>query len=119
MNDTINQITVEIADMLSRVLGTDAMLASGYSTVKARAIAQYALLTGEAYAAGDLDEAAFQEEMRELDRMAERFVRNIRALAHTSIERAFQVVSEILRRVAGVSALSQGIAPPELSLSTA
>jgi len=116
MNDVITQAAAKVADSISRILEADAALVAGYSEVKARALTRYALLIGEAYAAGDLNEEDLRAELEELDHMAERFVRNFRALAHTAIERVFEAVAETLRGLVGAAALTEGAIPPELQL---
>lgn len=116
MNDLINRTAAELADAVGRILETDAEMVAGYSRVKARTVARYALLIGEAYALGALTEDELRAEVEELDRMAERFVRNIRALAHTAVERVFAAVAEALRGAIGASALARGAIPPELTL---
>ena len=114
MTNPIEDVAGEIADTVTRILKTDAEGAAGYSKLKADAIARYALLIGEAYAAGDLSEDAMRTELEELDRMAERFVRNIRALAHTAIEAPFEVVAQTLRGAIGAAVVSRAVPPPEL-----
>ncbi len=116
MTEIINQAAAQLTDAVSRILETDAEMVAGYSRVKARTISRYALLIGEAYAAGELSEEELRAEVEELDRMAERFVRNIRALAHTAIERVLAAVAETLRGLIGASALARGATPPELTL---
>lgn len=116
MNDTLTDLSSRIAATVTQILQTDAELVSGYSTVKARATARYTILIGEAYAAGELTDEDLAAEVEELDRMAERFVRNLRALAHTAVERVFLAVAQTLRGALGAPALAQGVAPPELRL---
>jgi len=116
MTELITQTAAQLADVVSRILEADAEMVAGYSSVKARAISCYALLIGEAYAAGDLSEEELRAETEELDRMAERFVRNIRALAHTAIERVFEAVAVALHGAVGTAALAGGATPPQLEL---
>ena len=116
MTETITQTATQLADAVSRILEADAEMVAGYSRVKARTISRYAAQIGAAFAAGELTEEELRAEVEELDRMAERFVRNIRALAHTAIERVFEAVAETLRGAVGAAALNGGAIPPELEL---
>lgn len=115
MSDRTHQAADEIAKAITRLLKADAQKAAGYSKVKAAAIARYALLIGEAYAAGELNEEEMRDEIEELDRMAERFVRNIRALAHMTVELPFDAVGQALRGVIGASVAAQGVTPPQIA----
>lgn len=69
-----------------------------YSRAKARALAGFTLMTGEAYAAGRLDEDGMRRELDELDRMVIRFVRTITALANTLAEALIGALARLLRR---------------------
>lgn len=71
----------------------------GYSRAKARALAGYTLLIGEAHAAGELDADGLAREMEELDRMVMRFVRTMTALANTLAEALIDALAALLRRV--------------------
>lgn len=105
-------IVTEIGRTVASVAQTDLALLHGYSRAKARAIAGYTLLIGEAHAAGQLSEADLAEEMEELDRMLARFVRNIEALASTLIERLLTAVAGVLRRVLDIYTV-----PPSFTLA--
>jgi len=69
-----------------------------YSRAKARAIAGFTLMIGEAYATGEIDEAGMRRELDELDRMVMRYVRTIRALANTLAEALIGALARLLRR---------------------
>ena len=82
-----DQLTAGIGLAVRNIVSTDLALLRGYSQAKARAIASFTLLLGEGYAAGSISGAQMTREMEELERMVVRFVRNIQALAITTIER--------------------------------
>jgi hypothetical protein len=106
MAQNFDELTAEIGLVVSGILKTDLALLRGYSQAKARSIASFTLLLGEAYAAGDMSDEQLRRETEELERMAVRFVRNIQALATTTIERVLQGVGALLRRVlAGLTGL--------------
>ena len=64
------------------------------------------LLLGEGYAAGSISEEQMTHETVELERMVARFVRNIQALATTTIERLLRGIQDLLmttlRQVTGL-----------------
>jgi len=87
-----------------------------YSRAKARAIAGFTLLIGEAYADGRLDEAGMQREFGELERMVVRFVRMMTAMANTLTEAIVAAILTLLRRVLDAILGPAGLAlPPALT----
>lgn len=110
MAQTIDTLTSEIGLVVTRIVNTDLALLRGYSRAKARAIAGFTLLLGEGYAAGSIADEQMTREMEELERMVTRFVRNIQALATTTVERLLRGIGSLLMatlgRVAGLPALS-------------
>lgn len=111
MAQTFDQITAEIGLVVSRILRTDLALVRGYSQAKAQAIARFTLVLGEGYAAGTIPEAQLHREREELERMVIRFVRNIQALATTTVERLISGVTGVL-----MTALRQMTGLPQLTL---
>jgi hypothetical protein len=106
MAQNFDELTAEIGLVVSGILKTDLALLRGYSQAKARSIASFTVLLGEAYAAGRMSDEQLRRETEELERMVVRFVRNIQALATTTIERVLQGVGALLRRVlAGLTGL--------------
>jgi hypothetical protein len=109
MSQTLDSLTAEIGLVVAKIAGTDLALLRGYSQAKARAIASFTLLLGEGYAAGSIGDEQMREEMTELERMVVRFVRNLQALATTTIERLLRSIGELLtatiRRLTGVPLL--------------
>ncbi len=110
MAQNFDQLTAGIGAAVSSIVRTDLALLRGYSQAKARAIASFTLLLGEGYAAGSISEEQMSQEMEELERMVVRFVRNIQALATTTIERLLRGIGNLLmatlRQVTGLPALS-------------
>jgi len=96
MAQSIDTLAAEIGRTVSRILKTDIALLRGYSQAKARAIARFTTLIGEARAAGTLDAGQMKAEMEELERMVVRFVRNIRALATTAAESVLAGLARLL-----------------------
>jgi len=115
MAQNFDAVTAEIGLVVSGILKTDLALLRGYSQAKARSIASFTLLLGEAYAAGRMSDAQMKREMEELERMVVRFVRNIQALATTTIERVLRGVGDLLIKVllglTGLSPLGLPVAP--------
>jgi len=112
MSQTFDELTAEIGLVVSGILKTDLALLRGYSQAKARSIASFTLLLGEAYAAGRMSDEQMTRETAELERMVTRFVRNIRALATTTAERVLQGVGALLMRVlTGLTPLALPVAP--------
>ncbi len=110
MAQNFDQLTAGIGAAVSSIVRTDLALLRGYSQAKARAIASFTLLLGEGYAAGSISEEQMSQEMEELERMVVRFVRNIQALATTTIERLLRGIGDLLmatlRQVTGLPALT-------------
>ncbi len=105
-------LTAGIGLTVTSIVSTDLALLRGYSRAKARAIASFTLLLGEGYAAGSITEEQMAQEMEELERMVVRFVRNIQALATTTIERLLRGIGDLL-----MAALSQVTGLPALTLA--
>ncbi|MHA1528285.1 MAG: hypothetical protein ACTSVG_04655 [Alphaproteobacteria bacterium] len=105
-----DQLTAGIGLVVTRIVETDLALLRGYSQAKARAIASFTLLLGEGYAAGTISDQQMALEMEELERMVVRFVRNIQALATTTVERLLRGIGDLLmatlRQVTGLPALT-------------
>lgn len=99
MAQNFDSLAAEIGLVVSGILKTDLTLLRGYSQAKARAIASFTMLLGEAYAAGRMSDVQLAREMEELERMVVRFVRNIQALATTTIERVLRGVGALLMKV--------------------
>lgn len=112
MAQTFEQITAEIGLVVSRIARTDLALLAGYSQAKAAAIARFTVVLGEGYAAGTISEAQLEREKEELERMVIRFVRNLQALATTTIERIISGVADVL-----MAALRQMTGLPGLTLA--
>lgn len=99
-----DQLTAEIGLVVSRIAQADLALLRGYSEAKARAIASFTMILGEAYAKGKISDEEMKEELIELERMVVRFVRNIEALAVTTVERLLRGIGElILRTLTGIT----------------
>ena len=107
-----DQLTAGIGAAVSSIVRTDLALLRGYSRAKARAIASFTLLLGEGYASGGISEEQMAQEMEELERMVVRFVRNIQALATTTIERLLRGIGNLL-----MATLSQVTGLPALTLA--
>jgi len=101
MAQNFDTLTSEIGLVVTKIVNTDLALLRGYSQAKARAIASFTLLLGEGYASGSISAAQMTQEMDELERMVVRFVRNIQALATTTIERLLRGVGDLLMTVLG------------------
>jgi hypothetical protein len=110
MAQNFDTLTGEIGLVVTRIVNTDLALLRGYSQAKARAIASFTLLLGEGFAAGSISEDQMNQEVAELERMVMRFVRNIQALATTTIERLLRGIGDLLiatlRQVIGLPALA-------------
>ena len=106
MAQNFDTLTGEIGLVVTKIVNTDLALLRGYSQAKARAIASFTLLLGEGYAAGSISEEQMAQETIELERMVARFVRNIQALATTTIERLLSSIQNLLmttlRQVTGL-----------------
>ncbi len=105
-----DHLTAGIGLTVTKIVETDLALLRGYSQAKARAIASFTLLLGEGYAAGSISEEQMTQEMNELERMVVRFVRNLQALATTTVERLLRGIGDLLmatlRQVTGLPALT-------------
>ena len=110
MAQNLDALTSEIGLVVTSILNTDLALLRGYSQAKARAIASFTLLLAEGYAGGSISTEQVAEETAELERMVVRFVRNIQALAITTIERLLRAIGNLLMatltRVTGLPALT-------------
>jgi hypothetical protein len=101
---------------MTEIVGKDVRLLRGYSAAKARAIARFTKLVGEGYAQGEIDEAELEAELEEIDRMTDRFVRNLRALARVTIERLVKAVTGHLYGAVRAAALAAGAPLPAIEL---
>ena len=88
-------MTIDIEALVGRinlalkdVAGADIPVLSRYAEAKARAVAQYADLIADAYAAGVLSDADLKREIDEIEHMTRRFTRNLKGLAGVTAERA-------------------------------
>ena len=107
MSDKFDALTAEIGLVVTSIVNTDLALLRGYSTAKARAIASFTMVLGEAYVAGKISEEQLDRETEELERMVTRFVRNIQGLATTTIQRLLRGLGDLLvRTLGGVTGLS-------------
>lgn len=112
MAQNFDALTSEIGLVVTSILNTDLALLRGYSEAKARAIASFTTLLAEGYAGGSISSEQMTDETAELERMVVRFVRNIRALAITTIERLLRGIGALL-----MATLSQVTGLPALSLA--
>ena len=112
MAQNFDTLTGEIGLVVTKIVNTDLALLRGYSQAKARAIASFTLLLGEGYAAGSISEEQMAQETVELERMVARFVRNIQALATTTIERLLRGIQNLL-----MTALRQVTGLPSFTLA--
>ena len=110
MAQEFDTLTSQIGPVVTKIVNTDLALLRGYSQAKARAIASFTLLLGEGYASGSIGEEQMAQETEELERMVVRFVRNLQALATTTIERLLRGIGDLLmttlRQVTGLPALT-------------
>lgn len=81
---------------LASALGSGAPLYGGYGEAKARAVAAYAGLIAEAYAAGALGEAEMKRELDEIAHMTRRWIGSIRGLPGSVANRAAEMATEAL-----------------------
>ena len=112
MAQNFDTLTSEIGLVVTGILNTDLALLRGYSQAKARAIASFTLLLAEGYASGSISSEQMTDETAELERMVVRFVRNIQALAITTIERLLRGIGNLL-----MATLSQVTGLPALTLA--
>jgi hypothetical protein len=110
MAQNLDALTSEIGLVVTSILNTDLALLRGYSQARARAVASFTLLLAEGYAGGSISSEQVAEETAELERMVVRFVRNIQALAITTVERLLRAIGNLLMatltRVTGLPALT-------------
>jgi hypothetical protein len=101
-----------VALALKRALGPDAPRFGGYGALKARATAHYASLIAEAWAAGALEERELHAELREIEHMTRRWVKEMRGLPGGAVEQAAQAaVAAIIGAVRGSASLAGAAAP--------
>jgi hypothetical protein len=88
-------MTLDIDDVVGRMslalreaLGADLPILRGYAQAKARAVAQYAKLIADAYAAGQIDDGEMKRDLDEIEHMTRRFARGFRGVAGATAERA-------------------------------
>jgi hypothetical protein len=112
MAQKLDALTSEIGLVVTSILSTDLALLRGYSHAKARAIASFTLLLAKGHASGSISSEQIAEETVELERMVVRFVRNIQALAITTIERLLRGIGNLL-----MATLSQVTGLPALTLA--
>lgn len=84
----IDAVVGRINLALKDIAGADIPVMSRYGEAKARAVAQYADLIADAYAAGALDEHDLRRELDEIEHMTRRFTRNLKGFAGVTAERA-------------------------------
>ena len=113
----VNELLQNIGDAMSNILNTDVKLLRGYSKAKAHTIARFTKLIAEGYANGEIDEAELEQELDELDDMVARFIRNIKALANTTIERLIKAVTTTLYDAIKGVAAGAGVPLPALNLA--
>ena len=116
MAKSVDDLIGDIAGAMTDVLSKDVKLLRGYSATKAKSIARLTKLIAEGYAEGEIDQQELQEELDELDMMVERFVRNLRALANTTVERLIRAVTSSLYGAITAAARTAGIPLPALDL---
>lgn len=112
MTPSLDTLSSDIGQTVSRIIGTDLALLRGYSEAKARSIAHFTLLMGEAYAAGEITAGQLEREQGELARMVARFVRNLGALVSTTAERLTGQIMGLLTGTIGMLAGAAGLAVP-------
>ena len=113
----IGDLVGDMAQAMADVVNTDITLLRGYSKAKAKTIARFTKLIAEGYAAGEIDEAELEDELDELDMMVERWIRNLKALANTTIERLIKAVTTTLYGAITTVAAAAGVPLPALNLA--
>ena len=113
----VDNLVRDMGAAMSGILNTDVKLLRGYSRTKAKTIARFTKLIAEGYASGEIDDAEMEDELDELDDMVARFVRNIRALANTTIERLIKAVTTSLYGAIKGVAAGAGVPIPALGLA--
>ncbi len=83
VDDVVARLHFELRESLT----ADLALLSPYAEAKTRAVAHYAALIAEAYAAGRIGEDDMARELDELADMTRRFARSLRGLAGAAAER--------------------------------
>lgn len=116
MSISVDDLIGDIGNVMNDILTKDVKLLRGYSETKAKSIARYTKLIAESYAAGEIDEAELQEELDELNLMIERFVRNLKALTNTTVERLIAGVTNVLYGAIRMAATGAGVPLPALDL---
>ncbi|MGF1500458.1 MAG: hypothetical protein ACFBSD_01460 [Paracoccaceae bacterium] len=103
--DAFETLTGEVEAAARRMAGESGAALPAYTAAKAKAIAGFTLLIGEAHAAGRLEGAALEAELRELDRMVARYARVMAAASAVARERERAAVEAVLwstlERIAG------------------
>lgn len=116
MGISVDDLIGDIANAMTDVLTKDVKLLRGYSATKAKSIARFTKLIAEGYASGEIDEQELQEELDELDMMVERFIRNLKALANTTVERLIKAVTSTLYGAIRIAATGAGVPLPAIDL---
>ncbi|MGO1118142.1 hypothetical protein ACTL6U_05535 [Rhodovibrionaceae bacterium A322] len=114
----VDQILNDLTESMTAILSTDVKLLRGYSQTKAKTIARFTRLIAEGVAEGEISPAELEDELDELDFMIERFVRNMKALALTTIERLIKVVTGSLYGIVKGAATAAGVPLPALDLAS-
>jgi predicted metallopeptidase len=118
----IDEIVGRVQLALKQVVGADVPVLCGYAAAKARAVARYADLIADAYAAGLLDEEEMARELDEIAHMTRRFTGALRghppAVCDHAAEAALAVIFGAIRGALGFAGtpLPQGLfdhAPPQ------
>lgn len=114
MSSTIDvgNLVSDVTQAMTDILQKDVKLLSGYSQSKAQTIARFTKLIGEGYANGEIDEEQIKDELEELNMMVERYVRNLQALANTTIERLIKAVTSTLYGAISIAAGAAGVSLP-------
>lgn len=112
LDDLIN----DMASSMSDILNKDVSILRGYSKAKATSIARFTRLIAEGYANGEIGEQELESELDELDGMVARFVRNIKGLKNTTIERLINAATTSLYGAIKTVAAGAGVTLPALDL---
>jgi hypothetical protein len=112
----VGQLMQDMATTMTTILKTDVTLLRGYSQAKAKSIARVSKLVAEGYASGEIDQSEFEMELDEVDFMIERFVRNLGALANTTIERVINALTGAIYGAIKLVAAGAGVPLPALNL---
>jgi hypothetical protein len=114
----VDDLLDNIVQAMTDVVNTDVKLLRGYSEVKARSIARFTKLIAEGYASGEIDKEELEMELDELDGMVERFIRNMKALVNTTIERLVHAVTSTLYAAIALAATAAGVPLPAMNMTT-